>query len=245
MIDQSTVASCLNNEASPLDRMAARLVLRQLERWHVGALTIELPNGRALEVGVARAARRVTVAVRRWRFFRRLLTGGDIAVGEAFMDGDWECGDLVELCRMFVEDQTVLTGSWLPAWPLRMAHRVQQLARANTLGGSRRNIGRHYDLSNELFQLFLDDSMTYSAGVFEQPDATLEDAQRAKIDGVCRSLGLQPDQHVLEIGSGWGSFAIHAAREYGCSPRLRHTPSILARCASSSVASGCSKTPAL
>jgi cyclopropane-fatty-acyl-phospholipid synthase len=214
MMERST--SRVSEEKWGADRVAARLVLRQLGRWHRGALRIELPDGRTLDVGPARSARRVSVAVRRWRFFRRLLTGSDIAVGEAYMDGDWECSDLVDLCRMFIEDQAVVSGTSLLSLPRRIAHAVARLLRANTLRGSRRNIRAHYDLSNELFALFLDDSMTYSAGVFERPDATLEVAQRAKLDGVCRALGLRADHHVLEIGSGWGSFAIHAAREYGC-----------------------------
>jgi cyclopropane-fatty-acyl-phospholipid synthase len=93
---------------------------------------------------------------------------------------------------------------------------LQRLRDANTLRGSRRNIGRHYDLSNDLYRVFLDESMTYSCGVFTSPTDTLEEAQRAKLDGICRRLGLQRGQHVLEIGSGWGSFAMHAAQHYGC-----------------------------
>ena len=216
MIDQST-AIARRTAAAPLaDRVAARLVLRQLERWQVGALTMALPDGQILELGERGATRRVAVAVKQWRFFRRVLAGGDIGVGEAYMDGDWECSDLVELCRMFLEDQSVIVGRSVWTLPARAAHAVQRLARANTLRGSRRNIRHHYDLSNDLFALFLDESMTYSAAVFSRPDATLEEAQCAKLDGICRSLDLQPGQHVLEIGGGWGGFAIHAARHYRC-----------------------------
>ena len=216
MIDQSTAVEPRAAAVPLTDRMAAQVVLRQLEHWRTGALTMELPDGRRLDLGVPRAPRRAVVTVKQWRFFRRVLTGGDIGVGEAYMDGDWECDDLVELCRMFIEDQSVIANR--SAWTLakRGAHAIQRRARRNTLRGSRRNIRRHYDLSNDLFRLFLDDSMTYSAAVFPSPAATLEEAQRNKLDGVCRRLELQPDQHVLEIGSGWGAFAIHAAREYGC-----------------------------
>jgi cyclopropane-fatty-acyl-phospholipid synthase len=211
-----TIAARRPGRAALADRVAARLVLRQLERWHVGALRLELPDGRTHQFGEQRAARRVDVTVRDWRFFRRLLTGGDIGVGEAYMDGDWDCSDLVELCRLFLEDQSVLDGASAWTLPRRVLHAMQRLARANTLRGSRRNIQRHYDLSNDLFRLFLDDSLTYSAAVFARDDMTLEDAQREKLDGICRSLDLRPDQHILEIGSGWGSFAMHAASAYGC-----------------------------
>jgi cyclopropane-fatty-acyl-phospholipid synthase len=216
MIEQWTAIGWRAPEAPLADRLAARVVLAQLARWRVGGLTLELPDGRILELGMPRASRRVVLSVKRWRFFRRALTGGDIGVGEAYMDGDWQCSDLVGLCRLFLEDQSVLPAR--SPWTLvrRAAHAVQRRARANTLRGSRRNIQAHYDLSNDLFGLFLDESMTYSAAVFPSADATLEEAQRAKLDGICRSLDLQPGQHVLEIGSGWGSFALHAAREYGC-----------------------------
>lgn len=196
------------------DRIAQRLALAQLARWRA-SVTIELPDGRVVAIGAAESPRRVSVRIHRWRVFRRLLSGGDIGLGEAYMDGDWDCSDLVELCRLYVSAPPVLESRWL-ALPLRALHAWQRVARANSVRGSRRNIRAHYDLSNDLFRLFLDDSMTYSAGVFAQPDTTLADAQRAKLDGICRTLALQPSDHVLEIGSGWGSFALHAAGVYGC-----------------------------
>lgn len=196
-----------------LDRVAQRLALGQLRRWRA-PLTIELPDGRAIDVGQSRAGRRVSVAVKDARAFRRLLASGDIGLGESYMDGDWESSDLVELCRLFIAESAGAR-SWL-ALPMRAVHAWQRVAHANSVRGSRRNIRAHYDLSNDLFQLFLDPSMTYSAAVFERPGATLEEAQHAKLDGICRSLALQPGDHVLEIGSGWGSFAMHAARAYGC-----------------------------
>lgn len=197
------------------DRLAARLVLDRLDRWTTGRLTLVLPDGDRRECGPRNAERQVSVTVRDWRFFRRLLLDGDIGAGEAYMDGDWSCSDLVTLCGLFVEDQSVLPER--SAWSLasRARHAVRRWREANSLSGSRRNIRAHYDLSNEFFRLFLDESMTYSAGVWATPHATLEQAQEEKLDGVCRAIGLRPGQHVLEIGSGWGSFALHAARRYG------------------------------
>jgi cyclopropane-fatty-acyl-phospholipid synthase len=198
------------------DRMAAKLVLGQLARWKGGALTVSLPDGALLELGDPASAHRASVTVRDWKFFWRALTGGDIGVGESYMAGEWECDDLVHLCRMFVRDQSML--DYRSVWTLlaRLRHFLLRVARANTLSGSRRNIQYHYDLSNQLYRLFLDESMMYSCAIFQRADMTLEEAQHHKVDEICRRLDLTPGMHVLEIGSGWGGFAIHAARDYGC-----------------------------
>jgi len=213
----STIA-CVprGRQLSRLDRLAARAVLDRLARWRHGRLLLTLPDGGAHELGSdAPGARRIALAVHDWRFFRRLLLGGDIGAGESYVDGDWSCSDLVGLCALVVEDQSVLGER--SAWHLgsRAVHAVRRLSEANTLRGSRRNIRRHYDLSNDFFRIFLDESMTYSAGVFTHPAATLAEAQREKLDGICRTIDLRAGQHVLEIGSGWGSFALHAAAHYG------------------------------
>ena len=215
MWSQSTLNHGAIAGVSPADRIAFRLVLRQLESWS-GAVHLELPDGQRLDLGTPGSAAPISVRVNRWRFFRRVLAGADIGIGEAYMDGDWECSDLVALCRMFIADQRVLHARSAWSLPAALLHGMQRWARRNSLRGSRRNIRAHYDLSNELFGLFLDDSMTYSAAVFARPDSSLADAQLGKLDGICRALELQPHHHVLEIGGGWGSFAIHAARNYGC-----------------------------
>ena len=198
------------------DRLALRAVLDQLSRWRSGRLMLTLPDDSTHEIGSpASDARPVAVTVHDWRFFRRLLLGGDIGAGESYVDGDWSCSDLVQLCALVVEDQSVLVER--SPWQLasRAIHALRRLREANTLRGSRRNIRRHYDLSNDFFRLFLDPSMTYSAGVYAHPGATLAEAQQEKLDGICRAIDLRPGQHVLEIGSGWGSFALHAATHYG------------------------------
>lgn len=212
----STSAAAPSWRAAPLpDRLAARLVLARLERWTVGRLTLTLPDGSRRECGPRGAERHVAVTVRDWRFFRRLLAGGDIGAGEAYMDGDWSCSDLVTLCALFVEDQSLLPESSFWALGGRARHAVRRWREANSRRGSRRNIRAHYDLGNAFFRLFLDDSMTYSAGVYASPAASLEEAQAEKLDGICRAIGVRPGQHVLEIGGGWGSFALHAAGRYG------------------------------
>jgi cyclopropane-fatty-acyl-phospholipid synthase len=177
---------------------------------------VALPDGAILELGDRTSAQRARVTVRDWNFFWRALTGGDIGVGESYVAGEWECSDLVQLCQLFLRDQAVLDDRSVWTLPARLRHKLLRLARANTLRGSRRNIQHHYDLSNDLYRLFLDESMMYSCAVFERPDMSLAEAQRHKIDEICRCLDLSSAMHILEIGSGWGTFAIHAAREYGC-----------------------------
>ncbi|MBX3027205.1 class I SAM-dependent methyltransferase [bacterium] len=213
----STAGYALRERSLPkLDRLAARVVLDRLARWREGRLSLTLPDGSVRELGVPAAGEQpLALHVHEWRFFRRLLLGGDIGAGESYVDGDWSCSDLVRLCALVVRDQSVLDDA--SPWRLgsRLVHAVRRLREANTRRGSRRNIRHHYDLGNDFFRLFLDESLTYSAGVYARPGATLAEAQREKLDGICRAIGVRAGQHVLEIGSGWGSFALHAATHYG------------------------------
>jgi cyclopropane-fatty-acyl-phospholipid synthase len=151
------------------------------------------------------------------RFWSKLLTGGSLGAAEAYLDGWWESRDLTSLVRLMARDRSV-TGR-LESGLARIGHFAAQAwhaVRPNSRRGSRKNIEAHYDLGNDLFALFLDRSMTYSAALFERPDASLDEAQEAKIDRLCRKLQLTAGDHLLEIGTGWGSLAIHAAGRYGC-----------------------------
>jgi cyclopropane-fatty-acyl-phospholipid synthase len=151
------------------------------------------------------------------RLFRRALLGGDLALGETFTDGDWSSPDLVALMRLAVRNMAVfraLNGPW--SWISRRLEAVAHWRRRNTRAGSRRNIAAHYDLGNDFFALFLDEAMAYSAAWYNAPDDTLEEAQFQKFDRICRKLRLTPTDHLLEIGTGWGGFAAHAAEHYGC-----------------------------
>ena len=159
----------------------------------------------------------VTMWVRDPAFYRQLAFAGSVGGGEAYVDGCWDCSDLTALVRILVRNRDLLDdmeGGWarFAGWLMRGAHVFAR----NTRGGSRRNIASHYDLGNRLFGLFLDDSMMYSAAIFATPEESLESAQRRKLDRICRKLQLAPGDHVVEIGSGWGGFAMHAARHYGC-----------------------------
>jgi cyclopropane-fatty-acyl-phospholipid synthase len=160
----------------------------------------------------------VTVTVHDPAAYRALLFGGSVGAGEGFMNGHWTCDDLPGLVRIFVRNLAALDA--MEGGALRIGRLARSLfaqaTRRNTRAGSRRNIARHYDLSNELFALFLDSSMTYSSAIFESESTTLEDAQLAKLDRICKKLDLRSNDHLLEIGTGWGALAIHAARAYGC-----------------------------
>jgi cyclopropane-fatty-acyl-phospholipid synthase len=206
----------LPSELSLRDRIAVRLVLAQLARWRAGHLVLALPDGRVLHFGDKSAAGRVRVRVRRWRFFWRVLTAGDIGNAESYMDGDWEVSDLVELCRFYLLDQSMLDTRSAWTWLARVRHALIRWSQRNTRTGAVNNVRKHYDLGNDFYRLFLDDSMTYSCALFDRPDTTLEEAQRAKIERICRLLEPKPGHEVLEIGGGWGALAIHLAREHGC-----------------------------
>ncbi len=166
----------------------------------------------------AQCALHATVHVQRRRFYAEVAFGGSVGAGESFMAGDWCCDDLTALMRLLLVNRGVLDGLDGSS-PSRLAdalRRVLHAAARNTRAGSRRNIAAHYDIGNDFFAAFLDSSMTYSCACFERPGMTLEEAQTAKLDRLCQLLDLQPGQHLLEIGTGWGALALHAAQRYGC-----------------------------
>ncbi|HEX2852701.1 MAG TPA: cyclopropane-fatty-acyl-phospholipid synthase family protein [Opitutaceae bacterium] len=198
-----------------------------------GHLRLELPDGTVrdfgdhaealnchLPLGIPAVAH---LRVRREVFFKKCVLSGDIGFGESFVDGDWETPDLTALIAWFllnIEHAPTLSGSQrargLALNFLRFANRVGHLLRPNSRATARRNISEHYDLSNEFFALFLDPSMMYSGAKWTHPHFSLQDAQREKNDALCRKLRLTSDDHVLEIGSGWGGWSLHAAKTYGC-----------------------------
>ena len=148
---------------------------------------------------------------------RRLLLGGDMGAGEAYMDGLWSSPDLPALLRLAARNREALRladGWW--QLPLRAQKTLAHRRRRNTVRQAKRNIAAHYDLGNEFFELFLDETLTYSSAVFATPDQTLADAQRHKYARMAERAGLARGQHVLEIGTGWGGFALYAAGQLGC-----------------------------
>lgn len=196
--------------------LAQKTLHRALANLRDGAIT--LTDGPASHTfGSASADLRATVTVHDSRFYARSLFSGSLGAAEAFMDGLWSCDDLTALCRIFTRNAEV--GDDLDRGISRLFFAAASgihWIRRNTRLGSRKNIAAHYDLGNDFFSLWLDDTMTYSSGIFTKPDSTLREASIEKLDRICRQLALRPSDHVLEIGTGWGSFAIHAASTYGC-----------------------------
>jgi len=154
------------------------------------------------------------VTVKNPAFWRALVRRGSRGLGESYACGAWECDDLVALVRIAAREVRPLDRLRAPLAPLRNA--LAARTRLNTRARARDQIAAHYDLGNELFALFLDETMTYSCAVFDTLETPLREAQEAKLDMVCRKLELEPADHLVEIGSGWGSLALHAAGEYGC-----------------------------
>lgn len=166
--------------------------------------------------GEAGAALRAMAVIHDERFFLRALLGADVGIGESYMDGDWTSPNLVALARLAVRNLRLIDSrhglfSALRGFAGALRHRL----RSNTLRGSRRNIRAHYDLGNDFYRLFLDSQMVYSCAYYRREEDTLETAQEQKLEGICRKLQIEPGDRVLEIGCGWGAFAIHAARRYG------------------------------
>jgi cyclopropane-fatty-acyl-phospholipid synthase len=199
------------------DRIARLVVLRVLARIRGGELVIVEQDTR-MSFGALLPARplRAVLHVRTPRFYRQLLRGS-VGLCESYMDGLWECEDLVALTRIAALNVGALdTLRRVLAPVLIPAQRWARWLARNTPGRARRRIAAHYDLGNELFALFLDRTMMYSCALFERPDASLEDASLAKLERVCAKLALEPSDHLLEIGTGWGGLAVYAAERYGC-----------------------------
>ena len=200
-----------------IDDLARRSVLALFQRITSGSIALVDGHNR-LAFGRPGDPLRVTITVRDPSVYRAILFGGSVGAGEAYMKGSWSCDDLVVLVRILTKNLDALDA--MDGGTARLSRRVTDvvaaITRRNTREGSRRNIAHHYDLSNEFFRLFLDESMMYSSAIFEQENASLGDAQTAKLERVCRRLALSPADHLIEIGTGWGALAVHAAKNYGC-----------------------------
>jgi cyclopropane-fatty-acyl-phospholipid synthase len=183
-----------------------------LGRLRAGRIEIVEPDGRTHAFGPPAADLRATVRAHD-RGFWRALASGSRALAELYAEDGWDADDMVTAVRIGAREMSRLDRLRAPFAPLRNA--FTRIPR-NTRAGARRHIAAHYDLGNEMFRLFLDESMTYSCAYFEDPGMSLHEAQLAKLDRVCRKLELNPDDHLIEIGTGWASLALHAAGEYGC-----------------------------
>jgi cyclopropane-fatty-acyl-phospholipid synthase len=198
-----------------MDGWARRYIAKQLSNLRRGEIQLQEEGG-ALMLG-ERADLRATIRIHRSRFFRQAVLGGTLSVAESYLRGDWDCDDLTSLLRICVRNGGAayrLDGGL--ARFARIGHRIFHWLRANTRAGSRNNIRAHYDLGNEFYRLWLDETMAYSSGIFPSAQSTMQEASEEKFDRVCRKLQLEPSDNLLEIGTGWGGFAIHAAKHHGC-----------------------------
>jgi len=201
-----------------LKRIAKRAVLSQLEKLHTGRITLKDGDQVMIFGSDKNSALVGELEIMDSSAYVDILTGGSIGAAEAYMTGDWVTPDLTALVKVMVRNMDVLDAmegglvDFVTKPFLKWFHYFNQ----NSARGSRRNIAAHYDLGNDLFELFLDPTMMYSSGIFPHAQATMEEASLTKLKTICESLKLTSSDRVVEIGTGWGGFAIYAAKHYGC-----------------------------
>lgn len=196
--------------------MFQRIIQNALAKLQHGYLTL-VDGDHQHSYGDPSAGLKATLKIHSPNFYRRVALGGGLGAAESLMDGEWSCTDLTSLVRILIRNDELANGmetgwAW---WRQKMAVFGNWLRR-NTPTNARKNIREHYDLGNDFFRLFLDDTLCYSSGIFERDDTTLPEASVEKMDRACRKLELSSRDHLLEIGTGWGGLATHAAHHYGC-----------------------------
>lgn len=216
-LNVKNIASDLSiSKKSFLDNFFKKQFIKNMNNLEKGYMTISI-DGKEYFIGDKKSSLSCNFNVIHNSFFTLIGSGGLNGAAEAYALGLWECDDIVALIRILIQNQNVMnkfdSGIASLAKPINKSiHR----RRKNTLSGSKKNILAHYDLSNEFYQLWLDDTMTYSCGIFENKNSTMKEASIKKLDSLINKLDVKPGDTILEIGTGWGSFACHAAKEYGC-----------------------------
>ena len=195
---------------------SVKIVFLLLNRLSQGHLQVALPDGRVFEFGTTSPEGASVIKVHDFKFFKRVLRHGSMSFAEAYMDGDWSTPDLAKLLTMLNRNMTDIAEAIDRNKFTNLLNRLIHILRPNTRAGSKRNIHAHYDLGNEFYSLWLDNTMTYSSALFRDSQQSLREAQNAKYRALAESANIGPDDHVLEIGCGWGGFAEYAAREIGC-----------------------------
>ena len=205
------------SEVSFVDKACRTLFLQCLKQLPFGSLTIQENGDVVARFGTDESDLRATVNIKDVQAYRRLLLGGSVGAGEAFMDGLWDSDDVTAVVRVFARNLSTLD-EWENKfkWVTMPINKIRHFARRNTKDQAKKNIEAHYDLGNKLYTRFLDPTMMYSSAIYPDPNATLNDAQNYKLKAICDKLQLSETDHLLEIGTGWGGLAVYAAKHYGC-----------------------------
>jgi cyclopropane-fatty-acyl-phospholipid synthase len=207
----------LRKQPSRIDLYLRKVLLQKLAKLQDARLTLRDPLGECVLGPATADGLSAQITILDVSFYRQLALGGSMGAAESYMQAEWETDDLCRVMQILVRNRQLLhsmDGGWASLSNLLL--KCWHVARRNTQSGSQSNIAAHYDLGNDLFALFLDAHGMYSAATFYEPNMGLEQASTAKLERICRKLDLQPDDHVLEIGTGWGGFAAYAAKHYGC-----------------------------
>jgi cyclopropane-fatty-acyl-phospholipid synthase len=218
MNELAQLASGPAPQLSRFELLLRRQLINQMQSLRHGQLVLQDSVG-TVALGVPEVAQGMIVYVQVLdpQFYRAVAMNGSVGAGEAYINGWWRCNDLVALVRLLVRNRDLLDGmetgvARLGGWAMRAWHAL----RRNSRSGSRENIAAHYDLGNEFFELFLSPDLMYSSAIWTDEEDSLAQASTFKLDVICRKLALCPQDRVVEIGTGWGGFAIHAARAHGC-----------------------------
>lgn len=201
---------------SKVDKFAKSCFLKLCGRFNIGHFTVK-DGADVYEFGDGNDILKANIKIESPAFYSQILSHGENGLAEAYINGLWSTDNLTNVLLIGLRNQeaTEKMGGWKSKL-LSAVFRFNHERNKNSKDGSKRNILSHYDLGNSFFKEFLDSSMTYSCGIFESEQSTMEEASRRKIDLICQKLNLKPEDHLLEIGTGWGAFSIHAAKHYGC-----------------------------
>ena len=212
VVDPSTCET--SERLSWFDRFCSGQVIRRLRQLQHGRLAIRYACSEAVVGERSEAASTAVVNVHAPQFFRRIAMEGGMGAAESYLDGEWSSPDLTGVFRLLIQNEDAMESMRSSRFsPWHVVRRLEHLRNRNSKNGSRRNIHEHYDLGNEFFSLFLDETMMYSSAIFPTVDTTLKDASTEKIDRVCRRLNLQPHDRVVEIGTGWGGLRLSCGRQ--------------------------------
>lgn len=207
---------CSTHISRKPENLYQKILFKQLNKLKIGNINVSTLTG-DVQFGDFKSDLKCNIKIHSKISYKNIVVGGSIGAAESYMDGLWDCDDLATLFLIFIKNYTVMDALESFFYSLgNTVNKIRNRKYKNTINQSKKNISHHYDLSNEFYQLFLDKSMMYSSAYFKESSMTLEQASIAKLERICEKLDLKASDHVLEIGTGWGGFAIFAAQKYNC-----------------------------